>query len=409
MSTAARLPARYLAGSYLARLAEEGMAVAVALIALSRLGEVGTAAILMAAWLVPHIVAAPVVGAVSVRFVRPARFYASVLVVFSVAIGALTTMIGYWPLWMTIVVALIGGSCGPVVAGGLSSMVADMLPEPNRDRGYALDSATYNAASVTGPALAAGVAVVAPPAVGGYLLAGSAAIGAVLIVGLARASTTADTPSAGMWRLVSAGIVTVWRRPVLRAVTAATCVAYLGLGALTVTAVKLAERWEDPALGGALMTCFSVGAVLGALAVARWPPRMAPERLALICLIVTGAGLALTVWVPWFPVAAVMFSLAGIGDGPLLSATFQVRAAHTTRGDRTQVFTTGAALKLTAAALGSALVGVLPVSATMFLTAIALTQFAAAGLLWVALPRTAPTPTPAMDKVVLSITGPSQG
>ncbi|MFD0555533.1 hypothetical protein FB566_0739 [Stackebrandtia endophytica] len=58
-----RLPSsRYLAGSFLARLAEEGMAVAIALLALERTGSAGPAALLMAAWLVPHILVAPLVG-----------------------------------------------------------------------------------------------------------------------------------------------------------------------------------------------------------------------------------------------------------------------------------------------------------------------------------------------------------
>lgn len=379
------MPLRYLAGSYLARLAEEGVAVAVALLAVQRTGDVGVAAVLMAAWLMPHIVAAPLVGAMAARFVHPVRFYATALIVFAVAVSGLTAAVGNIPLWVNVVVASVGGACGPVVAGGLSSLVAELVREDGRDRGYALDAAVYNAAAVTGPAVAAGVAVVFPAQAAGYLLAVSAALGGVLIAGLPAES---KSPSGGpLLSALSVGFTAMWRRRVLRAVTVATGVAYLGVGGLTLVAVTMADRWDDPTLGGALATCFAAGAVTGALVVARLRPPWSAERLAMVSLAVTGIGLLLAAWTPWFWFTAVMFVMAGFGDGPLLSATFQVRAAHTTREDRAQVFTTGAAVKISAAALGAALVGSVPVSAGIFLTWIAVLQFGAAGLLWLMMPR----------------------
>lgn len=357
--------------------------MAVALLALDRIGDVGPAAFLMAAWLIPHIVVAPMVGALGARVRRPARFYALVILGFALTIVVLFTIVGRVPLVVALLVAVIGGSGGPVVAGGLSSMVASMLPESAHARGYALDSATYNAASLTGPALAAGVATIASATAAGYLLAASAALGALLIAGVSASS--AGQESVGLRSDLATGFVTVWRQPVLRAVTAATCLAYLGLGGLTVTAVMLAEQWNEAAQGGLLVTAFAVGATAGALLLARWPLPVSPQRLAGFSLLTTGIGLGLASLTSSFVLCLVLFLLAGIGDGPLLSATFQVRAAHTTPRTRAQVFTTGAALKLSAAALGAALVGALTLPATAFLLAIAVTQLAAALLLWVGL------------------------
>ena len=54
----------------------------------------------------------------------------------------------------------------------------------------------------------------------------------------------------------------------------------------------------------------------------------------------------------------VLFALAGVCDGPLLTATLRIRARYAPDGVRTQVFTLGAGLKLTAASAGAALVGI---------------------------------------------------
>ena len=232
--------------------------------------------------------------------------------------------------------------------------------------------------------MAAGVAVVFPAQAAGYLLAVSAALGGALLAGLPAES---KSPSGGpLLSALSVGFTAMWRRRVLRAVTVATGVAYLGVGGLTLVAVTMADRWDDPALGVrwrpvSRRSCYrgSRGGSAQAAVVSRTTGNGESCRHRI--------GLLLAAWTPWFWFTAMMFVMAGFGDGPLLSATFHVRAAQTTREDRAQVFTTGAAVKISAAALGAALVGAVPVSAGIFLTWIAVLQFGAAGLLWLMLPR----------------------
>ncbi|MGI5160101.1 hypothetical protein [Microbispora sp. CA-102843] len=81
--------------------------------------------------------------------------------------------------------------------------------------------------------------------------------------------------------------------------------------------------------------------------------------------------------------AVPLFALAGLFDGPLLSATLRIRADHAPSRLRPQVFTLGAGLKITAAARGSAVAGLsaglsagLP--APLVLLGIAVVQVAAA-------------------------------
>ncbi|MBO0829982.1 MAG: MFS transporter, partial [Streptosporangiales bacterium] len=168
------------------------------------------------------------------------------------------------------------------------------------------------------------------------------------------------------------------RRPVLRAVTAGTGVAYFGVGALAVTAVLLGGRWGDATDGGVLVTAFAVGGLAGSLLVARRPPAVAPERLAGWCLLGSALTLGLAAVSPSLPVGAVLFGAAGLCDGPLLGATLDARARHTPEHARAQVFTMGAAVKISAAAAGSALVGaVASLPPQLLLAAVAAVQLLA--------------------------------
>ncbi|MFE5486451.1 MFS transporter, partial [Streptomyces sp. NPDC056527] len=152
MARAVRL---YLGTAFFARLAEEGFPVALVLLALARTGDAALGALVLTAWMAPHIAAAPVTGALAERVRSPALFHAGALAGFAVAVACLAHVTGRAPVAVTLTVAALGGSCGPVVSGGLSGLVASLVAEgPARDRAYAWDATTYNAAAIAGPALA---------------------------------------------------------------------------------------------------------------------------------------------------------------------------------------------------------------------------------------------------------------
>ncbi|MFE2160646.1 MFS transporter [Streptomyces lydicus] len=351
----------YLATAFCARLAEEGMAVAVALLALQRAGDAAQGAFVLTAWMAPHVVAAPLVGALATRMRRPRLCYLGALSGFTAAVVTLSLLIGRAPAPVTLAVAVAGGACGPVVSGGLSSLIAVLVPAgPPQDRAYALDAAVYNAASVAGPAVVGVTAAVASPGAA-MLLLGTVAAGAVaaatgLPYGPPRQHTDAR-PATTLRADLAAGLAAVWRVRELRAITAGTCLAFLGMGGLTTTAVLLAAHHGHPGAGGALMTAFAVGALGGSLALARWQLPLSDPRLATLSLCGTGVALAAAAPVPSPAVCGALFVLAGACDGPLLTATFRIRAAYAPSRARAQIFTLGAGLKITAAACGAAAVG----------------------------------------------------
>ncbi|MEU6300077.1 MFS transporter [Streptomyces erythrochromogenes] len=371
----------YVVTAFCARMAEEGMAVAVVMLAAHRLGGAAQGALILAAWMAPHVLAAPLAGALAARARRPGLFYAGALAGFAGAIAALAVCVGRLPAPAVLLIAAVGGCCGPVVSGGLSSLLSLISsPGPERDRAYALDASVYNAAAVAGPATAGLAAAAAGPGTAVAVLAVAAAGAAALVCLLPVNSAPAERADPGdVRRDLVAGLTAVWHSRELRAITAATCLAFTGLGALTTTAVLLAGSRGQSGGGGWLMTAFAVGALAGSLTLARLRPTATSTLLALTGMAGTGLALAAAPLAPTLPLCATAFAAAGVFDGLLLTATLRLRAEHAPQEQRTQVFTIGAGLKISAAALGAALVGLAGSgSAARDLAAIAILQLAAA-------------------------------
>lgn len=177
----------YLPIAFLARLADEGVAVAVVSLALHRTGGAAQGAFVLMAWMAPHVLAAPVAGAVAARAGSARLLYGCGLAGFATAIAALAATVGRAPAPVVLAVAAAGGCFGPLVTGALSSLLGALIPAGGaRDRAYALDAAVYNAASVAGPGAAAALALVASPAPAMLLLAAAALGAAALTLALPR-------------------------------------------------------------------------------------------------------------------------------------------------------------------------------------------------------------------------------
>ncbi|MFI9062290.1 MFS transporter [Streptomyces sp. NPDC053429] len=348
---------RYLGAALAARFASEGMGMAVVLLALERTGSAAHGAFVLTAWLAPHVLAAPLAGAAAARARRPRLFHTGALAGFTAAVAALALLLGRAPTVVVLAVALLGGTCGPMVTGGLSSLVAALVPPgPGRDRAYGWDASTYNAAAVTAPAAVSVVAALgsAGPAMG--LLAASGALSAALAASLRYESREAGAGRSGARPGLTGGLAALWRVRQLRAVTSATTLAFVGIGSLTTTSVLLASALGSPGAGGVLMTAFAVGALAGSLTLGR-VTAVTPGRLACGALAGTAVALAGAAFTPSVAWTAAAFAAAGVCDGPLLTATLRIRSEYAPDAVRTQVFTLGAGLKLTAASAGAALVG----------------------------------------------------
>ncbi|WP_306971956.1 MFS transporter [Streptomyces canus] len=350
--------ARYMLVAVLVRLASEGARVGVVVLAVERTGSAGFGGALIAALLFPSVVAAPLAGALADRVRRRRLFHASCLVCYGTGLTVVAGLIGRAPAPVVLTVATAAGCCTPLLTGGLTSLLSDLLPSTELPRAFSLDAVSYNLAGITGPALASALASVAGPAPAVVALGAGAAAGGLLVFALPlrpHPRQGAGPRPAGL----GAAIVLLVRDPPLRSLTWASGVGQLGIGALPVVCVLLATHYRTPWAAGGLMTAMALGSLTGSLAYA-WQPwgTRRPERTVVTMLFATGVALAAVPWMDSATAAAGGFALAGWCTGPLFAALLAGRDRYAPQGARTQVFTLGASIKSTFAAGGAALAGV---------------------------------------------------
>lgn len=177
------------------------------------------------------------------------------------------------------------------------------------------------------------------------------------------------------------GFAALARNGSLRRATLASMISYAGLAMLVVSAPLLGTNLlGDPGYGALLLSVLAAAALVANAVLARFPATR-PDIVVPVSALVIGAGLALAAFAGTFAWAVLAVALVGVGEGPQLTALFAVRHREAPSRLRTQVFTTGASLKITSFALGSAAAGPLaghsPTAALLVGAAVQLTAAAA--------------------------------
>jgi MFS family permease len=117
-----------------------------------------------------------------------------------------------------------------------------------------------------------------------------------------------------------AGVVYLWREPVLRRLSIAWFVFVLGMGMSMVADAPLAESFRVRSIGFALLiTCWGTGSVLGAGFGRFMTPRTEPVWLAIASFGIAAAAFGVG-FAPVFPVALVCLLLMGTSDGMTMVA-----------------------------------------------------------------------------------------
>jgi MFS family permease len=361
---------RYLAGAAAARAGDEMSAPALLLLGFAVTGRPGTGSGLLASLTIAGAAGGPMFGALLDRSRRPDRLLAWTLVAYALGIVAVQAAVGRLPMPALAAIALLAGLFNPAVTGGWTAQLPRVVTGRELDRGSVLDALSFSAASLAGPALAAGVAA--------GIGARAAVLTAAALVALAvpsACSLSRYRPPAAMGvgqrrvvlrRQMAAGFaVIVARRALLRA-TVTSVVSYAGIGMLLVCCPLLgAQRLGDPARGALLITATAVASLTANAILARQPgpprrrrpvTRGRPDIWVLASTLVIGVSMAAAALAPgWLTLAAV--ALGGAGEGPQLTALFAVRHRETPAHMRGQVYTTAASLKIAGMAAGAALAG----------------------------------------------------
>src|SRR6185503_18065120 len=357
---------RYLAGAAAARAGDEMSGPALLLLGFAVTGRPGTGSGLLASLTVAGAAGGPLFGALLDRSRRPDRLLAWTLVAYALGIVAVQAAAGRLPMPALAAIALLAGLFNPAVTGGWTTQLPRVVTGRELDRGSALDALSFSAASLAGPALAAGVAAGI-----GARAAVLAAAALVMLAVPSACSLSRYRPSGAMGagqrrialrRQMAAGFAVIAaRRPLLRA-TATSVVSYAGIGMLLVCCPLLgAQRLGDPARGALLISAIAVASLTAnAILARRMRPgqlrRDRPDTWVLASTLVIGVSMAAAALAPgWLTLAAV--ALGGAGEGPQLTALFAVRHRETPAKLRGQVYTTAASLKIAGLAAGAAFAG----------------------------------------------------
>ncbi|MEV4352422.1 MFS transporter [Actinoplanes sp. NPDC049596] len=351
---------RYVGAAVCARLADEGARVSILLLALDRTGDEALGGLLIAALMVPHVLAAPVTGALADAARSRRLLYFLAFLGYAGALLAGAELIGHSTA-ASVVLLVLAGCCAPLLIGGLSSLLGDLAPG-RLERAFGFDVMSYSIAGIAGPALAAVVADLAGASWSVTALVALVVAGALLVVSLPLPAGRSSAPSGERrrFRIESplAGVVVMVRRPRLGAVTLGTIFSMLGVGALPLVAALLADEAGRSELTGLTLSAGAAGGLLTSLVLTRWPiRRWSPESVVAVSLAATAVPFFLLTLLPPGWAGLPLFAVAGALGVPVSVAVFAVRDQESPPEIRTQVFTLGAGVKVTAAATGAAVAG----------------------------------------------------
>ncbi|MGW5567014.1 MFS transporter [Streptomyces tendae] len=348
----------YLTAATAARAGDEMSGPALLLAGLAVTGSTTDASALLAGITVSAAVGGPLLGALLDRARRPGRLLAGALALYAAGLLVILAGLGRLPMTFTLPLAVLTGLLGPALSGGWTAQLPRVAADARLPRANALDAMTFGVASLAGPALAGGVAVLlgAPSAVAVSAALITAAVPAAWRLP-ARGAPGRDARPAPVAGALVAGFRIVLRRPLLARATFTSVASCAAQGMLAACVPLLGAQWLGAAGRGVLLFSGAAVSALAANAVlARRPLAVAPDTVVRAGALVQAVALALAA--TGLPVALVVaVLLLGIGEGPQLTALFAVRHREAPEHLRGQVFTTGASLKITAFALGVAVAG----------------------------------------------------
>jgi predicted MFS family arabinose efflux permease len=351
---------KFLSAATLARVSDEMFGVGVVLLVLDRTDSPSLAGATVAAITLPSLISGPLLGAwLDLTGRRRTLMVIDQIVIASVLV-ALVLLIGHAPTWLIPLVAVPAGITYPLSFGGFTSMIPTLVPGELLPPANAVETTSFNAALVIGPALAGTLSALAGPE-SPLLVEAALALGALALIvripGLDSPPDRADERT--LWGIAVDGLRQIVLVPQLRGVTAAAAFGMAGLGLLTVAFPLFAvdHLGVERSASGYMWAAFAVGSTLGALSLVRMQRRFPPERIVIGGYATFGVLMLTWPLAGSLPVFLALVALASLVDGPALASQFAVRQQHVPPSLYGQVFTSAVGLKVGSFALGAALAG----------------------------------------------------
>ncbi len=350
--------ARYVLAATLARLADGGGVLAVILLCVAGSHSAAWAGTLAACITLPHL-AGPFIARRLDTSHDGRRVIAAACLIHTGLIVAATLTFSRVPLPVTGVLLTGAGLCGPLLTGGISSLLPAIAGRSRQSqrRAHGWDVATYGLGGTVGPSLVAALAAWFSPPAALYALAGATLMAVFFIMRIPYASGY----DGGENRQVPGSVVTMMllvrnvrlRRTLYLTLATAFCVAVL-----PITAVGLA-----PSLGVAATTASSLtiayggGNLAGSACLMVRPLGGEPDALMVRFACFIAAGVFLIMFSMHFAVLLLLFFVIGMLNAGFFAATLAARSEYSPPDCRGQVFVWVGALKITAGSLGTAAAG----------------------------------------------------
>ena len=216
-------------------------------------------------------------------------------------------------LWLLFAVALWYGFNSVMFNAAVSGLVQAMLPPEVVGPANAALATVRQALRLVGPLVGAGIfAAFGGPWVA-TLDAGTFVLSGLALLLLRHRAVRGARGSAPFREELAAGLVHLWRTPVLRSLACATVVFSLAIGAVEPTVYALVDGLRrPPEFVGVLVSAQGGGAVLGGLAVGVAIRRVPERRLVAAGLVLITLGVALCA-APSVVAALAGFVLVGAG------------------------------------------------------------------------------------------------
>jgi MFS family permease len=352
----------YLFGALPARLGDEMSSQTILLVALAVTGTVRLGSTLLAGLTVSAALGGPLLGAFLDRSRHPGNVLALALGSYALGLGFIALTLGHIPIWTSVVIALAVGFFMPAISGGWSSRLKSFVADEYMTRASAIDATTFNIAGLVGPALAGLIAA--------WLGVNWAVVILVvlLVTALPMAWLLPKHSSHGeshklvhatsFWHDVVSGFKVIVSNRALLRITLTSVISYMGIGMLWVIYPLVGKELLGKAgYGGVLASVLSIGALVATMAYAKWPTKRSPDAVAFGTTLILAVAMLILAFAGNVFIALIAMLVAGIADGPQLAAIFAVRHREAPERLRSQVFTTGASLKITAAAVGAGVAG----------------------------------------------------
>lgn len=348
----------YLSGATAARTGDEMSGPALLLAGLAVTGSASEASSLLAGITVSAAVGGPVFGVILDRSRQPGRLLAAALAAYAAVLAGILVTLGRLPIAVVVTTAVLGGLLGPALSGGWTSQLPRVVAPGTLPRANALDAMTFNVASLIGPVLAGAVA--------GLTGASVSVVVAFLLIGLAipaawflpaNREPSMGGPSVTVLHDLVDGFGAVVRVHPLARATLTSVVSFVGVGMLVTCSPLLGrEALGSDGRGVLLLSVLAATSLAANAYLSRRPDRLNPDRLLCVSTLLLAAALLLSATVAPVPLLVAMV-VAGLGEGPQLTALFAVRHREAPERSRGQVFTTGASLKITGFAVGAGAAG----------------------------------------------------